>query len=207
MIPHHHVMSVWAFIQVQMNTDGDVLTYLATIASPNDCCTSLLLLCVVQYFLGVLECKYMFLQCLSSIQVSLTAGLKLAPCRYVAPAGGEGRLVGCCPRLRGPDLGEDSSPVPSLPFTIERKSGRKKEEEITNKALNMLPFHPFLHPCFSPFISSFLSLPLPSSLIDFLCLSGHLFIPFYYRIRHPGSASSSRQTDVSVSACHQGNKY
>lgn len=150
-----------------INTDGDVLTHLATTASQNDCCTSLSLLCVVQYFLGVLEYKHMSLQCYSSFQVCL--------CQYVALVGEEGRLVGCCPRLRGYDLGKDSSPVPSLPFTMERmeKGGRQKKGEITN------PF----------FIST-----TPSSLIDSLCFSGHLFSPLYYRTRHSGSVSSSRQT-------------
>lgn len=103
-----------------INTDGDVLTHLATTASQNDCCTSLSLLCVVQYVLGVLEYKHTSLQCYSSFQVCL--------CQYVALVGEEGRLVGCCPRLRGYDLGKDSSPVPSLPFTMERMEEDKKRE-------------------------------------------------------------------------------
>lgn len=62
-------------------------------------------------------------------------------------------------------------------------------------------------PCPPSFISSFLPLPLPSfSLIDFLCLTGHLFVWLYFRIRHQGSVTSSRQTDISVSASHRGNK-
>lgn len=93
----------------------------------------------------------MSLQCQGSFQVCLTVGWKLALCQFVALAAGEGRLVGCYPRLRGPDLGGDSSPVPSPPFTTERGEKiraleRQKEGEITSWGLITLPLHTYFIP-------------------------------------------------------------
>lgn len=88
-------------------------------------------------------------------------------------------------------------PLCPSPWREETNSGRIRQTEgkIIDKALSTLSLDSFLQP-----LSSF-------SLAVSLCLSGHLLSLLYYRVRRPGSKSSSRQTDISVSASHQGNKH
>lgn len=81
------------------------------------------------------------------------------------PVYGEERLVGCCRRLRGPDLGEDSSTVSFLPFTMERREKiRELERSPARPCTRFHCIHFSSLPCPPPLISSFFSHWLPLSL-------------------------------------------
>ena len=107
-------------------------------------------------------------------QICLALGQKLALCQYVAAAEGEGRLVGCCPRLRGPDLCEDNSPNLSLPFKRGRNQKSRHAEKHTEGQITTY---------FYRYFPALYSQPPSSSHLFALvqCLLGHSFILLYHQ--------------------------
>lgn len=115
------------------------------------------------------------------------------PVRSLGWCGREGRLVGRCPRLRGPDLGWDSS---SVPFSA-LQPGEERENRRARRTKRRQRWQARCFCCvylsFSLLCPSLHVLPLS------LCLSGHLLSSSYYCVRRLGSERSQRLIS------HQGN--